>query len=43
MVLEKGNSLTRCVNRALARLWLNGTIKQLQTTYLARAGAPDIK
>jgi polar amino acid transport system substrate-binding protein len=43
MVLQKGNSLTRCVNRALDRLWRNGTIKKLQTTYLARAGAPDIK
>jgi polar amino acid transport system substrate-binding protein len=42
MVFEKGNTLRRCVNRALNRLWLNGTIKKLQTTYLARAGAPDI-
>jgi polar amino acid transport system substrate-binding protein len=43
MVLQKGNSLTGCVNKALDRLWRNGTIKKLQTTYLARAGAPDIK
>ena len=43
MVFEKGSTLRRCVNRALNRLWLNGTIKKLQTTYLARAGAPDIK
>ena len=43
MVLQKGNTLTRCVDKALDRLWLNGTIKKLQTTYLARAGAPDIK
>ena len=43
MVFEKGNTLRRCVNRALNRLWLNGTIKKLQTTYLARAGAPDIR
>ena len=43
MVFEKGNTLRRCVNRALNRLWLNGTIKKLQTTYLARAGAPDLK
>jgi polar amino acid transport system substrate-binding protein len=42
MVFEKGNTLRRCVNRALDRLWANGTIKKLQTTYLARAGAPDI-
>jgi polar amino acid transport system substrate-binding protein len=43
MVLQKGNSLTACVDKALDRLWRNGTIKKLQTTYLARAGAPDIK
>ena len=43
MVFEKGNTLRRCDNRALNRLWLNGTIKKLQTTYLARAGAPDIR
>ena len=43
MVFQKGNSLRGCVNRALDRLWANGTIKKLQTTYLARAGAPDIK
>ena len=43
MVFEKGNSLTRCVNRALNRLWANGTIRRLQRTYLARAGAPDLR
>lgn len=43
MVFEKGNPLVRCVNRALNRLWANGTIKGLQRTYLARAGAPDLK
>ena len=43
MVFQKGNSLRGCVDRALDRLWRNGTIKKLQTTYLARAGAPDIK
>ena len=43
MVFEKGDPLRRCVNRALGRLWANGTIKKLQNTYLARAGAPDIK
>lgn len=42
MVLQKGNSLRTCVNKALDRLWRDGTIKKLQTTYLARAGAPDI-
>jgi polar amino acid transport system substrate-binding protein len=43
MVLEKDSALTRCVNRAINRLWLNGTIKKLQNTYLARAAAPDLK
>ena len=43
MVFEKGNSLTRCVNRALGRLWTNGTIRALQRKYLAQAGAPDLR
>jgi len=43
MVFEKGNTLVRCVNRALNRLWANGSIKRLQRTYLARAGAPDLR
>jgi polar amino acid transport system substrate-binding protein len=42
MVFQKGNPLRTCVNKALDRLWRDGTIKRLQTTYLARAGAPDI-
>jgi polar amino acid transport system substrate-binding protein len=43
MVFEKGNPLVRCVNRALNRLWANGTIKALQRRYLAQAGAPDLR
>ena len=43
MVFEKGDPLRKCVNKALGRLWANGTIKKLQQTYLARAGAPDLK
>jgi polar amino acid transport system substrate-binding protein len=43
MVFQKGNSLRRCVDKALDRLWRNGTIKKLQGLYLARAGAPDLK
>ena len=44
MVFEQGNSLRRCVNRALNRLWANGTIKRIQTRWLARAaGAPVIR
>jgi polar amino acid transport system substrate-binding protein len=43
MVFEKGNPLKRCVNKALNNLWKNGTIKKLQRTWLANAGAPDLK
>ncbi len=43
LVLQKGSSLTACVNKALDRLWANGTIKKLQRTWLAKAGAPDLK
>ena len=44
LVLEQGNPLRRCVNRAIARLWKNGTIKRLQRTWLSRvAGAPELK
>jgi len=43
MVLQKGSALTACVNKALDRLWANGTIKKLQQTWLAKAGAPDLK
>ena len=43
MVFQKGNPLRTCVNKALDRLWANGTIKKIETTYLARAGAPDLK
>ena len=43
LVFQKGNRLRTCVNRALNRMWRNGTIKKHQQTYLARAGAPDLK
>jgi len=43
LVFQKGNSLRNCVNRALSRLWRNGTIKKHQNNYLAKAGAPDLK
>jgi polar amino acid transport system substrate-binding protein len=43
MVFGKGNPLVRCVNRALNRLWANGTMKALQRQYLAKAGAPDLR
>jgi polar amino acid transport system substrate-binding protein len=44
MVFQKGNSLVRCVNQALATLRSNGTLKQLQQKWLAKAtGAPILK
>lgn len=43
MVLAKGNPLVTCVNKAIDRLWANGTIAKLQNTWLAKAGAPDLK
>jgi polar amino acid transport system substrate-binding protein len=44
MVFEQGSTLKRCVNRALDRLWANGTIKALQNRWLARVGgAPVLK
>ncbi len=44
MVFEKGNSLVSCVNNALAGLKANGTLKQIQQTWLSRAaGAPVLK
>jgi len=42
MVFEQGNSLKRCVNRALNRLWANGTIKALQNRWLARVGGAPV-
>ncbi|MGE5273291.1 MAG: ABC transporter substrate-binding protein [Verrucomicrobiota bacterium] len=44
MVLKKGNPLTVCVNRALARLKANGTLKRLQSVWLSKVvGAPVLK
>jgi polar amino acid transport system substrate-binding protein len=44
MVFEQENTLKRCVNKALNRLWANGTMKRLQTVWLARVGgAPVIR
>ncbi|HXF97732.1 MAG TPA: ABC transporter substrate-binding protein [Gaiellaceae bacterium] len=42
MVFEQGNPLRRCVNRALGRLWANGTIKALQNRWLARVGGAPV-
>jgi polar amino acid transport system substrate-binding protein len=44
MVFAKGNSLAECVDTALAKLRANGTLKQLQQQWLAKAtGAPVLK
>jgi polar amino acid transport system substrate-binding protein len=42
MVFEKGNDLRRCVNKALNRVWANGTIKALQTRWLAKVGGAPV-
>jgi polar amino acid transport system substrate-binding protein len=44
LVFQQGNPLRTCVNKALDRLWRNGTIKALQRTWLAKVGgAPELK
>jgi polar amino acid transport system substrate-binding protein len=44
LVFEQGNALRTCVNKAIDRLWRNGTIKALQRKWLARvAGARELK
>jgi polar amino acid transport system substrate-binding protein len=44
MVFEKGNPLRVCVNKALAKLRSDGTLKQLQQKWLAKAtGAPTLR
>jgi polar amino acid transport system substrate-binding protein len=44
LVLQKGNALVGCVNKAIDRLWTNKTIKNLQRIWLAKAtGAPVLK
>jgi polar amino acid transport system substrate-binding protein len=44
MVFQKGNPLVACVNAALKRLKANGTMKQIQTTWLSKVvGVPTLK
>jgi polar amino acid transport system substrate-binding protein len=44
LVLAKGNPLTACLNKAIATLRTNGTLKRLQQQWLAKAtGAPILK
>jgi len=42
IVLPKDSPNVRCVNRALNRLWANGTIKALQNRWIAK-GAPELR
>jgi polar amino acid transport system substrate-binding protein len=42
-VFAKGNSLVKCVNKALATLRANGTLTQLQNKWISNAGAPVLK
>jgi polar amino acid transport system substrate-binding protein len=44
VVLQKGNPLTSCVNKAIRTLRANGTLEKLQQQWLAKAtGAPILK
>jgi polar amino acid transport system substrate-binding protein len=44
VVMQKGNPLAACVNKAITTLRANGTLKKLQQTWLAKAtGAPILK
>jgi polar amino acid transport system substrate-binding protein len=42
LVLQKGSSLTACVNKALNAMWADGTLKRLQARWLG-GGAPLLK
>lgn len=42
IVLPKDSPNLRCVNRAVNRLWANGTIKALQKKWIAK-GAPELR
>jgi polar amino acid transport system substrate-binding protein len=42
LVFEKGSTLRYCVNKALAQLHANGTVKKLQTRWLTSAGGARV-
>ncbi len=42
LVFAKGNVLVSCVNKAIDRLWANGTIKTLQRIWLAKAAGARV-
>jgi polar amino acid transport system substrate-binding protein len=43
LLLDKGSALTSCASKAVDALRADGTLKKLQTTWLAQAGAPELK
>jgi polar amino acid transport system substrate-binding protein len=43
VLLDKGSSLTACVNAALAALKADGTLDQIKTDWIAGQGAPELK
>lgn len=42
IVLDKGSALTPCVTQAVDALREDGTLDELQATYLTQAGAPEL-
>jgi polar amino acid transport system substrate-binding protein len=42
LLLDKGSPLTACVSQAVDALRDDGTLKELETTWLARVGAPEL-
>jgi polar amino acid transport system substrate-binding protein len=44
LVLQKGSQLTKCVNKALANLKANGTLRRIQQTWLSKVvGVPVLR
>lgn len=43
LVLEKGNPLVRCVNKALAQMRNDGSLRRLEVRWLGQTGAPILK
>ncbi len=43
ILLSKGSPLTTCVNRALAALKADGTLKQITDKWITSQGAPELK
>ncbi len=43
LVLQKGNPLVGCVNKALAKMRADGSLKRLEARWLGQTGAPILK